>query len=161
MDLGSGEQAALQTQFGENSMGLSARSDYGFGYGSQSNGCRWQSSRPDIGRFFQWLTHRLRRRRSRRALEQAHVQLKTLSQYALFVGNPAAQVPADISRDYVIVLANAVLGNLQARGIITLDERRRLAGEWVKDYVRGRLPELYRDKNGEAIDRLGQFLKAS
>ena len=69
--------------------------------------------------------------------------------------------PDDISRDYVIVLANAVLGNLQARGIITLDERRRLAGEWVKDYVRGRLPELYRDKNGEAIDRLGQFLKAS
>jgi len=154
VDLGSGEQAALQTQFGENSMGLSARSDYGFGYGSQSNGCRWQSSRPDIGRFFQWLTHRLRRRRSRRALEQAHVQLKTLAQYALFA-------PDDISRDYVIVLANAVLGNLQARGIITLDERRRLAGEWVKDYVRGRLPELYRDKNGEAIDRLGQFLKAS
>jgi hypothetical protein len=67
----------------------------------------------------------------------------------------------DITRDYFIGSVNALLGDLQARGIITLAERRDLAREWIKDYVRGCLPGFYRDKNAEAVDRLGWFLKAS
>jgi hypothetical protein len=35
------------------------------------------------------------------------------------------------------------------------------AVEWIKNYVNALLPMLYRDKNAEAIDRLGCFLKAS
>jgi hypothetical protein len=64
-------------------------------------------------------------------------------------------------RDQQIFLANALLGDLRARGIITKDERRALAVEWIKNYVSALLPLLYRDKNDEAIDRLGYFLKAS
>jgi hypothetical protein len=67
----------------------------------------------------------------------------------------------DISRDYFIISVNAVLGDLQARGIITFAERRDLAREWTKNYVRGCLPAFYRKKNAEAVDRLGWFLKAS
>jgi hypothetical protein len=107
-----------------------------------------------MGRFFKLLTHWLITWRRRRALIRTHIQLKALTKCALFA-------PDDISRDYLIVSANALLGNLQARGIITLAERRGLASEWVKDYVRGRLPALYRDKNAEAVERLGRFLKAS
>jgi hypothetical protein len=129
-----------------NSMRPSKRSNRAFSYG-------WQS-RPYIRRFFESLAHPLITWRRRRALKRTHIQLKALTKYALFA-------PDDISRDYLIVSANALLGNLQARGIITLSERRRLASEWVEDYVRGCLPELYREKNAEAIDRLGRFLKAS
>jgi hypothetical protein len=59
------------------------------------------------------------------------------------------------------ISVNAVLGDLQTRGIITLAERRDLAREWTRDYVRGCLPAFYRKKNAEAVDRLGWFLKAS
>jgi hypothetical protein len=38
---------------------------------------------------------------------------------------------------------------------------REFAVEWIKNYVNALLPTLYRDKNAEAIDRLGYFLKAS
>ena len=89
--------------------------------------------------------------RRRRSLAQTHVQLKALRQWALCARD-------DISRDYLIVSVDALLGDLQARGIITLTERRDLASEWIKDYVRGCLPAYYRDKNAEAIDRLGLFL---
>jgi hypothetical protein len=92
--------------------------------------------------------------RQRRALARAHIQLKALRQCALSAHD-------DISRDYFIVSANALLGDLQARGIITLAERCDLAREWTKDYVRSCLPAFYRDKNAEAVDRLGGFLKAS
>ena len=61
------------------------------------------------------------------------------------------------ARDQQIFLANALLGDLQARGIITKDERRELAVEWIKNYVRALLPLLYRDKNAEAINRPGCF----
>jgi hypothetical protein len=96
----------------------------------------------------------LRSWRHGRALARTHIQLNALRQCAL-------SAPDDISRDYLIVSANALLGDLQARGIITLAERRDLAREWIKDYVRGCLPALYRCKNAEAVDRLGGFLKAS
>ena len=87
-------------------------------------------------------------------MARTHLQLESLRQCALSAHD-------DISRDYLIVSANALLGDLQARGIITLAERRNLASEWIKDYVRGCLPAFYRDKNAEAIDRLGLFLKTS
>src|SRR5262245_15523601 len=90
----------------------------------------------------------------RRELARAHTQLKALRQCAL-------SAPDAISRDYLIVSANVLLGDLQARGIITLAERRDLALEWIKDYVRGCLPVLYRCKNADAIDRLGRFLKGN
>jgi hypothetical protein len=61
----------------------------------------------------------------------------------------------------LIVSANVLLRDLQARGIITLAERRDLALEWIRDYVRGCLPTLYRCRNVDAIDRLGWFLKAN
>ena len=91
--------------------------------------------------------------RRRRSLAQTHVQLKALRQWALCARD-------DIFRDYLIVSVDALLGDLQARGIITLTERRDLASEWIKDYVRACLPAYYRDKNAEAIDRLGLFLKS-
>jgi hypothetical protein len=53
------------------------------------------------------------------------------------------------------------LATCRRRGIITLAERRDLAREWTRDYVRGCLPAFYRKKNAEAVDRLGWFLKAS
>ena len=65
-----------------------------------------------------------------------------------------------MSRDYLIVSANALLSDLQARGIITLAERRDLARDWIKGYVRECLPTFYRDKNTEAINRLGWFLSS-
>jgi len=89
-----------------------------------------------------------------RALARAHIQLKALRQCAL-------SAPDGISRDYFIVSTNVLLGDLQARGIISLAERRELASEWTKAYVRGCLPAFYRCKNAEAVDRLGCFLKAS
>jgi hypothetical protein len=89
----------------------------------------------------------------RRELARAHTQLKALRQWALSA--------PDASRDYLIVSANVLLGDLQARGIITLAERRDFALEWIKDYVRGCLPVLYRCKNADAVDRLGWFLKAN
>ena len=103
-----------------------------------------------FNRLMSWLTscHR------RRALVGARLQLEALRQNALSACD-------DISRDYWIVSVNTLLGDLQARSIITLPERRRLAREWTKDYVRGCLPTFYRDKNVEAIERLGWFLKAS
>jgi hypothetical protein len=88
----------------------------------------------------------------RRALARA--QLKALRQCALSAHD-------DISRDYFIGSVNALLGDLQAYGITTLAERRDLAREWTKDYLRGCLPGFYRDKNAVAVDRLGWFLKAS
>ena len=106
--------------------------------------------RPACGTMMRWLTSFYRRR----ALARAHIQLKALRQCALSAHD-------HISRDYFIVSVNALLGDLQARGIITLAERRDLAREWTKDYVRGCLPGFYRDKNAEAVDRLGWFLKAS
>jgi hypothetical protein len=90
----------------------------------------------------------------RRALARTHIQLQALRQCAL-------SAPDEILRDQQIVSVNALLGDLQARGIITLAERHDLARDWVKDYVRGRLPALYRDKNVRGIDRLGWFLQAS
>lgn len=79
-----------------------------------------------------------------RALSRAHIQLKALRQCAL-------SAPEDISREFVS--ANAVLGDLQARGIITLAERRNFAREWIEDYVRGCLPPLYCCKNAAAAER--------
>jgi hypothetical protein len=105
---------------------------------------------PVFGTVMRWLISFYRRR----ALARAHIQLKSLRQCALFAHD-------DITRDYFIGSVNALLGDLQARGIITLAERRDLAREWIKDYVRGCLPGFYRDKNAEAVDRLGWFLKAS
>jgi hypothetical protein len=61
----------------------------------------------------------------------------------------------------LIVSANAVLGDLQARGIITLAERHDFVREWIRDDVRGCLPALYPCKNANAVDRLGWFLKAN
>lgn len=96
-----------------------------------------------------WLTswHR------RRVLAGARLQLEALRQSALSADD-------DISRDYSIVSVNTLLADLQARSIITLAERRGLAHEWSRDYVRGCLPTFYRDRNAEAIERLGWFLKA-
>jgi hypothetical protein len=88
-----------------------------------------ESGRPPVGR---------------RALSRAHIQLKALRQCAL-------SAPDDISREFVS--ANAVLGDLQARGLITLAERRNFAREWIEDYVRGCLPPLYRCKNAAAAER--------
>jgi hypothetical protein len=103
-----------------------------------------------FNRLMRWLRswHR------RRALVGARLQLEALRQSALSAHD-------DISRDYLIVSVNNLLGDLQARSIITLAERRGLAREWTKDYARGCLPAFYRDKNVEAIERLGWFLKAS
>ena len=112
----------------------------------QSSPAHW----PVFSTMMRWLILFYRRR----ALAQTHIQLKALRQCALSAHD-------NISRDYFIVSANALLGDLQARGIITLAERRDLAREWTKDYVRGCLPAFYRDKNAEAVDRLGWFLKAS
>jgi hypothetical protein len=106
--------------------------------------------RPVFGTMMRWLKSFYRRR----ALTRAHIQLNALRQCALSAHD-------DISRDYFIISVNAVLGDLQARGIITLAERRDLAREWTRDYVRGCLPAFYRKKNAEAVDRLGWFLKAS
>jgi hypothetical protein len=106
--------------------------------------------RPVFSTMMRWLILFYRRR----ALARAHIQLKALQQCALSASD-------DISRDYFIVSVNALLGDLQARGIVTLAERRDLAREWTKDYVRGCLPGFYRDKNAQAVDRLGWFLKAS
>jgi hypothetical protein len=92
--------------------------------------------------------------RCRRVLARTHIQLDALRRCAL-------SAPDFMFRDQQIFLANALLGDLQARGIITKDERRALAVEWIKNYVSALLPLLYRDKNAEAIDRLGYFLKAS
>ena len=97
------------------------------------------------------LMRRLKSWRRRRSLAQTHIQLKALRQGALSARD-------DMSRDYLIVSVDALLGDLQARGIITLTERRDLASEWIKDYVRECLPTYYRDKNTEAINRLGWFL---
>ena len=99
------------------------------------------------------LIRRLKSWRRRRALAQTHIQLTALRQGALSAQD-------DMSRDYLIVSANALLGDLQARGIITLAERRDLARDWIKDYVRECLPTCYRDKNTEAINRLGWFLSS-
>src|SRR5258708_38849009 len=76
-----------------------------------------------------WLTSQNRRR----TLVRTHLQLEALRQSALSARD-------NVLRDYLIISVNALLGDLQARGIITLAERRHLAREWVKDYVRGRLP---------------------
>jgi len=92
--------------------------------------------------------------RRRRVLVRTHIQLEALRRLAL-------TAPDFMFRDQLIFLANALLGDLQARGIITKGERRELAVEWIKNYVSALLPMLYRDKNAEAIDRLGCFLKAS
>ena len=35
------------------------------------------------------------------------------------------------------------------------------ARDWIKDYVRECLPTFYRDKNTDAINRLGWFLNSS
>jgi hypothetical protein len=96
-----------------------------------------------------WLTswHR------RRVLAGARLRLEALRQSALSAYD-------DISRDYLIVSVNMLLADLQARSIITLAERRGLAREWTRDYVRVCLPAFYRDRNAEAIERLGWFLKA-
>jgi hypothetical protein len=88
----------------------------------------------------------------RRVLARAQIQLRALRQCALSASD-------EFFCDKLVVSVDALLGNLQVRGIITLAERRALAHEWVKDYVRGRLPALYRDKNAHAIDRLGWFLQ--
>jgi hypothetical protein len=112
----------------------------------QSSPAHW----PVFSTIMRWLILFYRRR----ALARTHIQLNALRQCAL-------SAPDDISRDYFIVSANALLGDLQAGGIITLAERRDLAREWTKDYVRGCLPAFYRDKNAEAVDRLGWFLKPS
>ncbi len=111
-----------------------------------------QSGCPRVGcnTLMRWLTSW----RQTRALARTHVQLKALRQCAL-------SAPDGISRDYFIVSANALLDDLQARGIISLAERHDLAREWIKDYVRGCLPAFYRYKNAEAVNRLGRFLKAS
>src|SRR5262245_51490328 len=90
----------------------------------------------------------------KRVLARAQIQLQALRQCALSASD-------DFFCDKLVVSVDALLGNLQARGVITLAERRALAHEWVKDYVRGRLPALYRDKNAHAIDRLGWFLQVS
>src|SRR5262245_9694623 len=87
-----------------------------------------ESGRPPVGR---------------RALTRAHIQLRQCGLSA----------PDDISRDYLIISANAVLCDLQARGIITLAERRNFVREWIEDYVRGCLPPLYRCKNAAAAER--------
>jgi hypothetical protein len=96
-----------------------------------------------------WLTlfHR------RRVLVRAQIQLQALRQRALSASD-------EFFCDKLVVSVDALLGNLQAREIITIAEKRALAHEWVRDYVRGRLPALYRDKNAHAIDRLGWFLLA-
>jgi hypothetical protein len=90
----------------------------------------------------------------RRVLARAQIQLQTLRQCALSASD-------ELFCDKLIVSVDALLAHLQGRGIITLAERRALAHEWVKAYVRGRLPALYRDKNAHAINRLGWFLQAS
>jgi hypothetical protein len=90
----------------------------------------------------------------KRVLARAQTQLQALRQCALSASD-------EFFCDKLVVSVDALLGNLQARGIITLAERRTLAAEWVTDYVRGRLPALYRDKNAHAIDRLGRFLQVS
>src|SRR5262245_42998475 len=110
----------------------------------------WQCS----GRIFRLLARRLLSWRRRRILVRTKIELTALKKCALLASD-------DISRDYVIVSVDVVLGKLQARGVITRAERRDLACEWIKDYVRARLPALYRGRDANAIDRLGWFLTAS
>jgi hypothetical protein len=87
----------------------------------------------------------------RRVLARAQIQLESLLQCAL-------TAPDYMFRDHQIFSANTLLDDLQARGIISRDERRELAGAWISKYIRARLPVLYRDKNAAAIDRLGRLV---
>ena len=100
------------------------------------------------------MVHWLKSWHRRRVLARTQIHLQALRRCALTASD-------NMSRDQQIFLADALLGDLQVRGIITEHERRELAGEWITNFVRGLLPMLYRDKNADAIDRLGRFLKAS
>jgi hypothetical protein len=86
-----------------------------------------------------------------RVLANAQIRLEALRQSAL-------AAPDYMVRDHQIFLANALLGDLQARGIIGEAERRELAGAWVNDYIRACLPVFYREKNAAAIARLGRLM---
>jgi hypothetical protein len=114
------------------------------------------TSRPSIRELgvFNMLVRQLTSWRRGRELARTLIQLEALRQCAL-------SAPDAISRDFLIVSANVLLGDLQARGIITLAERREFALEWIRDYVRGCLPALYRCKKADAVDRLGSFLRAN
>jgi hypothetical protein len=116
-----------------------------YGRHSIQSPARW----PVFIMMMRWLTswHR------KRTLARTQIQLQALRQSALSAH--------DDFRDHLIISVNALLSDLQVRGIITLVERRNLAREWVKDYVRSRLPALYRERNVQAVDRLGCFLKTS
>ena len=72
----------------------------------------------------------------------------------------ALAAPDYMFRDHQIFLVNMLLEDMQAQGIISADERRALASEWIKNYVRGFLPMLYRDKRAKAINRLSCLLQA-
>jgi hypothetical protein len=87
----------------------------------------------------------------RRVLAGAQIRLDALRQGAL-----AATDYMD--RDHHIFLTNALLGDLQARGIIGEEERREIAGAWVNDFIRACLPVFYREKNTAAIERLGRLM---
>jgi hypothetical protein len=87
----------------------------------------------------------------RRALARAQIQLEALRQAALCAADYMV-------RDHQIFLVNAVLGDLQARGIIGEEERREMSGAWVNDYIRACLPVFYREKNAAAIARLGRLM---
>jgi hypothetical protein len=87
----------------------------------------------------------------RRALARAQIRLEALLRRAL-------SAPDYMFRDHQIFSANSLLDELQVRGIITRDERRELAGEWISKYIRACLPLLYRDKNAAAINRLGRLV---
>jgi hypothetical protein len=87
----------------------------------------------------------------RRVLARAQIRLDALRQGALCATDYMV-------RDHQIFLANAVLADLQARGIISEEERREMAGAWVNDFIRTCLPVFYREKNAAAIARLGRLM---
>jgi hypothetical protein len=88
----------------------------------------------------------------RRLLAGAKRQLEALRQGAL-------SAPDHMVRDDQILSANLLLDDLQAHSVITPDERQQIAAEWIDKYIRACLPELYRDKNVAAIDRLGRLMQ--
>jgi hypothetical protein len=88
----------------------------------------------------------------KRALAQAQVQLEALRRGALSASDY-------MFRDHHIFSANALLADLEARGFVTADERREIAGEWVNNFIRACLPAFYREKNAEAIERLGRLMQ--
>jgi hypothetical protein len=88
----------------------------------------------------------------KRALARAQAQLEALQQGALSASDY-------MFRDHHIFSANALLAELEALGFVSAGERREIAGEWVNNYIRASLPAFFREKNADAIERLGRLMQ--